>query len=139
MVAINDATIRHNVFETIYDLLSAEVATSDFPVSGVTLSAAYVDESQKIPQVVIHPIDVDYDNFSFGRTNQDKEIRVLVDIFTKKSEDLDKIADELGNLLLTNSFTGFYLAGMNDSTALETPGLGSKIRLKSLACTFMRR
>jgi hypothetical protein len=139
MVTVSESTLRANVYETIYDLLSAGVSSTSFPVSGVTLSAAYIDESQKIPQVVINPADVEYTEFSFGRNVGKKEIRVLIDIYTKKNKDKDQIADYIANSLTTNAFVGFYLANLSDSNAFETPGMGSKIHLKSLACTFVRR
>lgn len=135
MVTITEAAIRQNVYETIYDIINGiSFTTSSTP----TLTAAFVDSSQAFPQIVLHPVDIVKDNRTFGIGAFDKEIRILIDIWTKKNKDKDIIADEIHVALDATSFSGILWVGCEESNALESPG-NDKLHLKSVTLTFMRK
>ena len=136
MVTISDSTIRANIYETIYDVLNGVTYTNASDT--VTVTAAYTGKDEQLPQVVVHPVDVGYSKFSFNRTNSDKQINVLVEVYTKKAKDKDVITDYIMDAIIGESFSGFFLVGVDESNALDPAGM-NKIHLKSIAMTFMRR
>lgn len=142
MVTINDSTICANTYETVYDLATSTLAGTSLVGEPVTVTAAFITgstgETPPMPQVVIHSPEVDFDNFSFDRSKSDKEIRVLVEIFTKKAKHKDLISDALTNSILPYAWSGLQLQSVNMGEALE-PQDGNKIHLKSLLLVFQRR
>jgi len=138
-VTIADATLRQNLYEVIFDLLATDVATSTSPIYQYKLTAAYIQGSKPVfPQIVLNPVDVDRSEPTFGSGNYRKDIRVLIDIFTKKSKEKDIAADRIQALLDANAWDGVVLIGVTESNALETPG-ENEIHLKSVALSFLRR
>jgi hypothetical protein len=140
MVTITDASLRQNTYETIYDAVTT--ACSGLLSSTVIVTAAYISGSTgnnpPLPQVVIHSPEVDYSGFSFNRADSTKEIRVLIDVFTRKAKDKDVIADAIMATLSVANYAGLCLIGITESEALE-PTEDNKLHLKSLAITYARR
>jgi hypothetical protein len=141
MVTITDATFNQNLYETIYDLLVASslMSTSD----GVpTVTAAYISQSTSgldvFPQIVVHSPETDFSEFSFNRQAHTKDARVMIEIFTKKAKHKDILADSITNTLVPYVWSGVQLQGVTSGEALE-PLDGSKIHLKTLMFTFVRR
>lgn len=135
VVTIADATLRQNVYEYIYDALTAASFTTS---SAPTITAAYIDKDQQFPQIVINPIDVDYDNATFAKGSWDKTIKVLIDVYTRKNKDKDILSDEIMALLDGTLISGVSLVGVSESNALDTYN-DNKVHLKSLALTYRRR
>ncbi len=133
MVTISNSTIRANVFETVYDLLNAYSSWVVEP----TVTAAYIDKLESLPQVVIHSAEVDDDNYSFGQLSNDQEVRIRIDVYTKKTKDLDQISDDV-NLILKSNIAGLSLVGRGESNAFETDNQ-NKLKLKTMTYTFIRR
>ena len=78
MVTINNTSIRQNVFETVYDRLKAKADGSDFDTSTQpTITAAYIDDDQSFPQIVIHPVDVTKDTYNLQQSNPNRDIVVI--------------------------------------------------------------
>lgn len=126
--------VRQTLFEAIYDALTA----ADLLSSTVTVTAAYIDnDSSAFPQVVVHPIDVSKDDFTFDRSYSTKDIRVMVDIWTIKNKDKDEIADAIDSVLSSTLTSGVSLVGWTEDNALEAPG-GNKIHLKTITLNFMQ-
>lgn len=134
MVTITGSTLRSNVFEHIYDTLTAANLLS----STVTVTASYIDGNQAFPQVVINPANVDKDEFSFDRSNSTNTINVVLDIFTKKNKDKDLIADEIDALSGLKNINGLIFTGWSESNALEV-GNENKLHLKSIVLSYKRR
>lgn len=134
---VSETTLRQDTYEAVYDVLNAiSYNTSD----SVTVTAAYIDKAEQLPQVVVNPVDVDYSNFSFGKGSFDNEMRLVIDIYTKKNKDKDIITDDIVYTLnTTSSFTDIHLSNITESNAFETPNAGFKFRLKSIVLTFSRR
>jgi len=134
MVSINDTTLRANIYETIYDTLTAAHLLS----STATVTAAYIDsDTAPFPQVVINPVDVDKDSFSFDKSISSKNINIVIDIYTKKNKDKDLLADEIDGVITSLSMSGVSLKGWTESNALEVPN-DNKIHLKSIVLTYYR-
>lgn len=139
MVTISDSTLRQNVYECIYDLLAAEIASTSSPIHSSTLVAAYINgTAAPYPQIVLNPVDVDRKEYSFDRTTSTKTIRLLIDVFTIKNKDKDIICDRIQSLLDNASIQGVMLSGITESNAFEGPG-DNKIHLKSVAITYIGR
>ena len=136
MVTINDNTIRQNSYETIYDVLYGNIG-SYTSSSQPTVKASYTDDAKNLPEIVVYPIDVDEGDYAFGQTFGSKEVRSLIEVYTKKKKDLDILADEI-NVLIDTKITGLQLIGKSESTAFETPN-NNKVHLKILTYTFMRK
>lgn len=136
MVTISDSSLRQNAYETLYD--SIKTVCAGLLGSTVTVTAAYVTGDTALPQVVVNAPEVDYSDFSFDRANSTKEIRVLVDVYTKKAKDKDVITDAIANTISTTNYAGMMLVGITESNAVE-PIEDVKVHLKSLAITYARR
>ena len=134
MVSISDSTLRSNVWETLYDTLNdANLLSGE-----ATVTAAYISsEEAPFPQVVINPVNVDKEDFSFDRSVSKKEIVVIVDLWTKKNKHKDMLTDEIDDLLSPLKMGGVMLNGWSESNALETPN-SNKIHLKSITLSYLR-
>lgn len=138
MVTISNSTIRQNIFETIYDIVSAITFTSTITTPRIT--AAFIDDSKStFPQIVINPVDIGRDTFTIGsdRSASNKNITVVIDVFTKKSKDLDIVSDAIQTAMDTN-FSGITLIGTSESNGIVFPN-DQKIHQKSITFNFIRR
>lgn len=133
MVTINSSTLRSNVYETIYDTLTAANLLS----STATVTAAYIDNPSAFPQVVVNPVDVSHDDHSFDWTHSKKTITVMIDIWTKKNKDKDLLADAIDTLLRPLKISGLSLISITESNAFESPG-NNKLHLKSMTLSYLR-
>jgi len=133
MVDIKTSTLRSNVYETLYDTVTAANLLS----STVTVTAAYIDDNKTFPQVVINPIDMSEDEYTFTRAYGKKTLISVIDIYTKKNKDIDTISDQLYTTIRDMSAQGIMLVNWNESTALETPN-DNKVHLKSISLEFRR-
>lgn len=133
MVNIASSTLRSNIYETIYD----ELTSADLLSSTVTVTAAYIEDDNAFPQVVIHPVDVDKSDYTFNRAYSTKDIVVMIDIWTKKNKDKDLITDEIDSVLESVVMNGVMLTGWSESNALESPG-DNKVHLKTITLNYMR-
>jgi hypothetical protein len=141
LVTITDATVRQDVYETVYDLLATEVATSTSPIYQYTLSAAFIDKSMDtpFPQIIVNPVDVESTERTLGHSGRfTQDIRVLIDVWTRKNKDKDIASDRIYALLTATSWSGILLTGITESNAFEEPG-SNKAHLKSLALSFLRK
>ena len=111
MVVINESTLRHDIFETLYDLATAiTYGTSVEP----TITAAFIDGAHApFPQIVVEPIDVNVDMIMLGAREANntkmRTINASIIIYTKKNEDLDLISDKLDTSVINTQITGISL------------------------------
>lgn len=136
MVTITNSAIRNTTYETIYDLLNGNIGSYNSSTQP-SVKASYTADTKNLPEIVLYPIDVDNTNFNMGQTNPDREVRVMVEVYTTKMKDLDILADDIDGLL-DDTISGLSLLGKNDSTAFETTNQ-NKLHLKTLTYTFMRK
>jgi hypothetical protein len=136
MVVISNTSLRSNVYETVYDLLTNNIG-SYTSSSQPTVKASYTSDSKNLPEIVLYPVDVDSLDFNFGQSSPSREVRVMIDVYSKKMKDLDILADNIDNLLYTK-ISGLQLIGKSESTAFETPN-NNKLHLKTLTFTFLRK
>lgn len=128
--------LRQDLYESVYDALTSAYLLS----STATVTAAYIDsDTARFPQVVVNPVDVELENFTYDRTHSTKRIRIIVDIWTKKNKDKDIIADQISEISTSSlvGSTGCMLVGWTESNALEPQG-GNKIHLKSISLDFLK-
>ena len=138
MVSISDSTLRQNVWESIYDLASTSIATSD-----ATVTAAYIDSQPQLNQVVINPIDKNESAFTVDTTRDvtTKTIVVDIDIYTKgkdSSKNIDILSDMVENIFKTNQIEGIMLISIGSSFGFVYPN-DNKVKLNTITLTYMRR
>ncbi len=135
MVTITDSSIRNTIYETVHDLLSANVASS------ITIYGGYPDISTiSYPNIIIMPINVSEDSFTIdtSRSESSKTILVNIMIFSKANKSLDIIADLVSYTLRSNTFNGAYLTSVSEDDIFISPN-DQKIKGKSLSFTYVRR
>lgn len=139
MVAISNSTLRQNVYETIYDLLKAEEGSYGASTS-VTVTGAYIDDDNAFPQVVINPVMVSKSEFTFGRAtdNSIKDATIVIDLYSRKSKDMDVLSDYIDNLISAQNITGVMLFDSDEAMSVSNIA-GNKIHSKTLTYTFRRR
>lgn len=135
MVTITDSSIRNTIYETIHDLLSANIASS------ITIYGGYPDISSiSYPNIIIMPINVSEDSFTIDTSRMDSSKTILVNImiFSKANKTLDIIADTVSYTLRSNTFSGAYLTSVSEDDIFITPN-DQKVKGKSLSFTYVRR
>lgn len=146
MVTISNSTIRANIFETIYDSLSAGLASTDFVATvsaAPTVTAAYIDGDQDaFPQVVVQPVEIDKAAGTFSKTADvsPKTARVIITVYTTgpgSNKDRDLIGDKIDNIISTTKYPGITLVDSSDNTATTTLG-GNKIRARTMSYSYRR-
>ena len=134
MVTITNSSVRSNIFETVYDVLTnANLLNGD-----VTVTAAYIDSADAFPQVVIHPVNVSKENWSFDRSGVRNNCEVLIDVWTKKNKNIDLISDEIDSLTSLKTVQGLMLVDWDESNAVD-PYNQNKIHLKTITLGYARR
>ncbi len=136
MVTITDASLRNTTYETIYDTLFGNIG-SYTSSSQPSIKASYTGEEKNLPEIVLYPIDVSEEDFNFGQANGSKEIRVMIEVYTKKMKDLENLAENI-SVLMTAVVAGLQLRGTDESTAFTTPNL-NKLHQKVLTYTYVRK
>lgn len=125
--------LRQTLYEAVYDALTSANLLS----STATVTAAFIDSpTASFPQVVVHPVDVNKRSFTFNKGNSYEDVRIMIDIWTRKNKDKDVIADEIDEVLSNNSFSGLSMVGWTESNAFESPG-NNKLHLKTVIIDFL--
>lgn len=138
MVTINDNTIRHNIYETIYDLINAN-KSSWSSSSEASLIGGYPDfNSTNFPTIVLLPINVDETERVVGDNSSTKFVTVIIQIFSKGNSDLDILSDGITDMLRSNNIVGLSLGDVNEDYSFANPN-ESKIKVKTLTVNFKRR
>lgn len=131
-MAITNTTLFSETWNEIYALINTA------SITGVQkITSAYIDDSVLLPQIVINSPDVGENEYSFDRTNSSKDIVVIVDVYTKKTIDMDNIMDAVFSLDY-NSISGLQLNEKIVTTAHSQPS-NQNVHLKSLNLRFKRR
>lgn len=133
MVEITSSSLRANVYETVYDTLNSANLLS----STATVTAAYIDNDSAFPQVVIYPITVSKEGFTYDRGFGRESINVIIEVYTKKAKDLDQLSDEITVAMQALKMNSLQLVNVNEDIALNTDN-SNKIRLKTLTYNYFR-
>jgi len=133
MVNIAQSTVRANIYETVYDLLTSSLSTG-------TVTAAFIDDAPTFPQVVINPSSISVTKLTFLKDNRSYEAEVEIDLYVKKNKQIDQISDEITADLYSNESSltsdGLYLQDIEDSNE-DTFFLNEqKIHTKTLNVSF---
>lgn len=141
-MAITDSTLRSSIFETIYDLINGASLeyynSAGSSVTGVTVTAAYIDDEQSLPQVVINPANIAKDDPAFKRTKFTNNVQIMIDIYTKKNKNIDYITDQIDNLSGLKNIQGLQFNSSEESRAYPVEN-ENKIHLKSITLNYKRR
>ena len=133
MVNIVQSTIRANIFETLYDLLTAQLSAG-------TVTAAFIDDNPTFPQVVINPASIKIERQTFNVDNRTYEVEVEVELYCKKNKEIDQISDEISNDMYSNETTlkdfGLFLEDISDSNEDTFFWNSQKIHTKALTIEF---
>jgi len=137
MVNLATSTIRANIFESIYDVLTAAYLSSSL----ATVTAAYIDDDHSFPQVVVNPAFVPIQKMTFNRTNRMYSADVEIDIFAIKNKQIDQISDEINKNLETSesalASSGLYLMDSEDIGGVTFPlNESTKVHQKTMLITF---
>jgi len=133
MVSIVQSTIRANVFETVYDLLTAQLSAG-------TVTAAFIDDSPTFPQVVINPSSIKILKNTFNNTNRSYNGELEIELFCKKNKQIDQIADEISTDIFSNESSlasdGIFIDDVSDSDEDTFFWNDQKIHTKSITIEF---
>ena len=132
MVTIVKATKRSNVFETVYDLLTASLSVG-------TVTAAFIDDDHTFPQVVINPAIIDGEKLDLIGTTREYTGVIEIEVFAKKAQEIDTILDEIDADLTANvsaSTDGLYFNDFEDSSADTFMINDQKIHTKGVKIKF---
>ncbi len=140
-MTISDTSLRNSVYLEIKNLLSSAglqyYDNTDTAVTGVTITAAYIDDDRTFPQVVINNSNIAKSDFTFDKSALNT-IQIMIDIYTKKAKNLDYITDQIDNISGLKSIQGMNLIAW-DETKAYSPVNDNKIHLKSITLTYKRR
>lgn len=139
MVTITDTSIRHTVYQNVYDVINN--TKSGYSASATpTLYGGMPDfNDMTYPSIVIMPVEVSEDNPLFDTVyNTSKTILVTVMCFAKSNKDTDYLSDGVTNALRSSMFSGATLINVSDDNSYLTPN-DQKIKVKTLGFTYMRR
>jgi len=101
MVTINRATFINNLYETVFDLLTANLVSST-PVGGFT------EELQTLPATVVGRPNTTTPELVLSRDLKEFEVVMILTVQAIKNKDVDTAADELRELFLQNENTFFF-------------------------------
>ncbi len=134
-MSISNTSLRSDVWETVFDLLDA--ATLAPSTINVTITAGYIDDIQRFPQVVLYPVDVKKDNQSLDWSTNTNHLTLNLDIFAKKAEHLDIISDAIDSLSSLKSIQGLSLTDWSENNGVDT-SLSNKLHVKTIVLVYSR-
>jgi len=142
MVVITNDNITYGTYKNIYDLLKGKATSNDYGTSvQPTVTAAYIDDGQSFPQIVIAQPSVDSEDFVFDRTSGGKTIMVVVDVYTSgssKNKDRSLLTDDITKFITGNAWTGLMLTSVSTNPSLAVDN-NNKILNSTVSLTFVRR
>jgi len=131
--AVTTARIRELVFENIYDKLTVSMSSG-------TVTAAFIDDVQGFPQVVINPATVSINNLVLNRGTRQYDVEVEIEIFAKKNKEIDTITDEIHTDFTADEANyqtaNMYLQNIEDTTEETVIWNNTKVHTKSILVNF---
>lgn len=141
-MAITDSSLRSSIWidlkSELDDATLEYYDNTDTSTTGVTITGSYIDKPESFPQVVLINPDISKEEYSFDRSQYTNTINILIDIYTKKTKNLDYIADQIDNISGIKTMNGLMLNDWKEDRAFETPG-NNKLHLKTITLTYVRR
>ena len=139
-MAISNSSLRNSIFNEIKTLITGIKYYNNKNVltTGVTVTAAYVDDDAKLPQIVINTANVSKDEPSYDRSNMTNTVQVMIDIYSNSKRNEDYICDQIDNISGLKTISGLMLIAW-DETQAYSPVNDNKVHLKSITLTFKRR
>jgi hypothetical protein len=144
-MAINDATLKVDVYTTIRDVLvAAAIKVTNSTTSGTktaSVLAAHNDKRTTVPQIVISPASVSEGEFKFGDLEGKKFINVNLECYYKNTLGADQLDDAcvaaIKAALLDATITGMDLNAVDSDYGFANPN-EAKFQFKTVSFTFIR-
>lgn len=138
MVTISDSTLRQNIYESCYDLLVSTIASSTATIYGGFPDFNNDKNSKTFPFIILNPVSVSTNTFDIGRSSSNKNITVVVELYTKKNKDLDILSDSITYAFHNTTLAGLQLQEISEDYGVVFPN-DDKVKQKTITITFLRR
>ena len=139
MVTINKASQRQDLFENVYDEIKAYATAGSYGTSTQpTVTAAYIDNEDSLPQIVIGRVNNKKEDPVFDRSNTTNNLIIVINIYDKKNKNIDVLSDNLEEYLYTKKFTGVTMNEWNEEDDIYITN-DNKIRSKTITVTYKNR
>lgn len=115
MVTINQSTFKQNLYETLYDLLIANLSIG-------TVVGGFIPKLETMPEVVLGKPVVSPVTVSIDGSLKVFEVNIVISVFSTKNKECDLIGDELRTILLSNESTLFNGNDLYDMDLVEEDG-----------------
>lgn len=98
-MAITSTTARADIFKEFLAVIKDNISTT-----GVKVTNAFVDDVEKIPQVVVHAPSLPKSRARFGTSNfaYDRDGEIEVEIYANSMKQLVELVDDVENAVFSN-------------------------------------
>lgn len=141
-MTISDSNISTSVWDTIRTKL---VSITPYVQNSTTLvttlasvEGSYNDTAASRPQIVIDPILLDENGWTFGSTEGDKFINVVIHHVYKEPLGMDQLYDQVRAALALDDLDGMDLVAFSTDYGFNAPGV-QKMHTKTLTATYERQ
>lgn len=140
-MSISDSSLTVDVWTEIKNLIvSANPIITNSTTGTTTLAsvrAAYNDEKNSRPQIVISPANPDKKNDKFGQTVSAKLINIMIDCYAANTLGADQLYDQVLYKIESTPISGIELVGITTDSPFNIAA-DSKYHVKSLILTYDR-
>jgi len=139
MVTITKASQRQNLFESVYDELKAYATAGSYGTSSQpTVTAAYIDSEDSLPQIVINRVNNKKEDPVFDRSNTTNNLVIPINVYAKKNKNIDILSDNIEAYLYTKKFTGVTMSDWSEEDDIYITN-DNKIRSKTITVVYKNR
>ena len=142
-MAIADSTLAQNTWTDVKATLVASSITTSILSGSTTTSVSanitgdFPDSTISKPQIVILPVFIDESDYKFGGSYGKRTINVVIEVYARRSKEVDELADKVRESLKGNALDGLNLMGISEDYAFTSPG-DVKTHLKTLTFSYER-
>ena len=135
-------TTHEDIFKAIRSELINKSYNTQLPngtATSVKVGATYQDGENDFPQIVIGDPEILQGNFGFGQLQSSREVRVLIELYSRYKRDITVMADKVTEYLTTpGTFQDLHVESVQGSNDIWI-GNSNKIHSKTLAFQFRMR
>lgn len=140
-MAISDRTLTVDIWSELRTKLVALAPyitnTQTSATTAASIRAAYNDQSNTRPQIVIFPVNPNKKNDTFSQTVSSKMINVIIDCYASNTLYADQLYDQVSYELELSPIEGIELVGITTDSPFNAAA-DSKYHVKSLILTYDR-
>ncbi len=136
---VSDQTLRTDLWNDIRTVLvsAAIQSTIGSTVKSASIVAAYNDQNNSRPQIIIYPINPEETLDKFSTNEGRKDISVQVDCYSNKSLGADQIAEQATHALKNAYIPGVDFTSISSDYAFELTN-DTQYHLVALSVTYRR-